>query len=302
MHFQLIHTYRGHQDTICALAAVPGHAKVVSASRDGLTKVWDLKRDSVSILHTESDCYPTALSVFPAGFFMVAGTSDGALKMWNLESGEIVRHLNGHQAMITSLVITHSGRQFVSASQDHSLRIWDSMTARTLHICQDETGHVEKLAITPDDSVVLGCVAGPERDTASSHIKAWQIETGEAMADADSHYIGGRDLAVLRDGEHIVSSSDDGDIIVWNRTTGALKHHLKTHLGPIVMALMPNEKSIVIGTSKPILTLWQIDSGEKLYQFDEPADHVVSLAVTHNGLYVIAGCHDGSLNFYVRVS
>ena len=72
--------------------------------------------------------------------------------------------------------------------------------------------------------------------------------------------------------------------------------------GPTVMALMPDQKTMVVGTAVPSLALWDLTTGEKIYQFDEPSAEVVSIAVMSDGRYVIAGCQDGSLNLYMRVS
>jgi WD40 repeat protein len=300
MRFQLIRTYQGHQDTICTLVPVPGQARFVSGSHDGLIKLWNLRSDSSFTLRQGSDSYPTALDVFPAGYFMAAGFSGGQLEIWNLETGEIVRRLQGHQDRVTALVITHSGYTLVSGSEDHTVRMWDAVTGALRHVCTDHETAITTLAVTPDDQVVLAGESGNENTPGLA--KARYIPTGLDAGIFNEMPLGRQYMAVLRDGRHVVSGSEEGDILIWDRETGEPTSHISTQSGPSVMALMPDQKSIVLGTPRPSLALWDLASGEKIYQFDEPSAEVVSVAVMSDGRYVIAGCQDGSLNFYMRVS
>jgi WD40 repeat protein len=300
MRFQLIRTYQGHQDTICALAPIPGQARFVSASHDGLIKTWNLRSDSSLVLRQGTDSYPTAIDIFPAGFFMAAGLSDGSLEIWNLESGEVVRSLEGHQGPVTAIAITHSGQRLISGSQDRTVRIWNSLTGSLLHIGMGHQTAIKTLAVTPDDKTVMAGESGDGETPGLS--KAWGIETGIAASEFNDMPNGRQYMAVLRDGRQVMSGSDEGEMIVWDRETGENLHHVNVHPGPTVMALMPDQKSVIVGTPAPSLALWDLTTGEKLYQFDEPSAEVVSIAIMTHGRYVIAGCQNGSLNLYMRVS
>lgn len=299
MRFQLIRTYQGHQDTICALAPVPGQPRFVSASHDGLIKIWNLRSDTSLTLRQKTDSHPTALAIFPTGYFMATGLSDGQLEIWNLESSEIVRHLNGHEHSVTALAITHGGSTLVSGSEDCTVRIWNAITGALQHICNDHRTGIKTLAVTPDDKLVLAGEHGDQEIPGIS--KAWQIATGTAAAEFNDMPEKRQYMAVLRDGKHVVSGSEDGEIVTWDRETGE-KSQMTIEPGPLVMSLMPDQRTMVIGTPKPGLALWDLDTGEKIYQFDEPSAEVVSIAVMNDARYVIAGCQDGSLNFYMRVS
>jgi len=300
MRFQLIRTYQAHQHRICALVPVPNQPKSVSASHDGLIKVWNLRSDSSLTLRHGADNYPTALDVFPAGFFMATGLSDGQLVMWNLESGEVVRRLEGHAASVTALAITHNGRTLISGAQDCSVRIWDAITGTLLHVCNGHHTAIKTLAVTPDDKIVLAGESG--HDDVPGLSKAWLIETGRAETEFNDMPGRRQSMTVLRNGRHVVSGSEDGHINIWDRETGESLRHMKAYPGALVMGLMPDEKSVVIGTPQPGLALWDLDTNQKSYQFDEPSAEVVSIAIMSDGRYVIAGCQDGSLNFYMRVS
>lgn len=299
MRFQLIRTYQGHQDTICALAPIPGQARFVSGSHDGLMKIWNLRSDSSLTMRQGTDSYPTALNIFPAGFFMAAGLSDGRLEIWNLETGEVVRRLEGHQSPVTAIAITHNGQRLISGSQDRTVRIWNSLTG-ALHSHMDHQTAIKTLAVTPDDKIVLAGESGNQDIPGLS--KAWSIDTGLAGPEFNDMPGSRQYMAVLRNGRHVVSGSHEGQINLWDRETGASLRHLNAVPGPTVMALMPDQKTMIVGTPAPSLALWNLITGEKLYQFDEPSAEVVTIAVMSDGRYVIAGCQDGSLNFYMRVA
>ncbi|MCU0514811.1 MAG: WD40 repeat domain-containing protein [Anaerolineae bacterium] len=280
------------------ILTLPSGRKAVSAAQDGSLKVWDLTGDTPLVTMTGHEGAALTLAAFPGGNFIASGAEDYTVRFWNVETGETIRTLTGHTGAVTALAVTPDGRRIVSGSTDRTIRIWEAMTGRLLHTCNGHLTGVDALAISPDAQYVLAGETG--RDDLRCALRLWDIETGTAVADFQEPHFGVRQIAFLGDGAQVISGSTEGDVKIWDRASGRSIRTLETHLGSMVMALMPGERMVLVGTQRPLLALWNLESGELLQQFDEPSDQVMSVAVTADARYIVAGCHNGSLNVYAR--
>lgn len=297
MRFQLIRTYQGHDDRVSALAAFPDQARVASASPDGLIKIWDIRRNHSTLLRHGTDDHTTALHVFPGGFFLVSGEASGLIQFWNAETGEMARRLAGHTQGVTALAMTRSGKRLVSGSQDCTIRIWDTLRGACLYTSPALQSSIQALALSPDDRRVL--VSAGERDACG--VLVWDLETGECIGQQPQIQIGVQQMMVLDDGRSVLSASAEGDIVIWDSETGTPVRQIREAPKASALALMPGEQYLVVGTALPSLALWNLQTGEKIDQFAAPSDQIACLTMTSDGRYLVAGCRDGSLNFYMRV-
>jgi len=125
----LLHTLRGHEDLVWAVAATDDGC-AVSASEDHTLRVWDLA--SGQELHTLRGHEAEVLGVAVTGDARALSASvDNTLRIWNLMSGEEVHTLRGHENWVNAVAVTADGRA-VSASQDRTLRVWDLASGREI--------------------------------------------------------------------------------------------------------------------------------------------------------------------------
>jgi WD40 repeat protein len=297
MQAQLIRTYRGHGDRINHILHLPNN-HMVTASADGTLKVWGLDADEPLLTMAEHRGAIYALASFAESAFVVSGSADHTLIIWNTETGEAVRTLCHHSDAVTSVAVTPDGKHIISGSEDKTICIWDSVTGDLKHVCGGHESGVYTLLVTPDSHTVISGETGGAR--ASYRFRVWDIATGEHLRDFSEHHYGVNGVALLGDGKFI-SASTEGDLKIWDIAQGISVQTVETHLGSTVMALIPNTRHAVIGTQKPQISLWNIDSGERVYILDEPSAWVSYLTVTADGWRILVGCHDGTMNVYELV-
>lgn len=98
-------------------------------------------------------------------------------------------------------------------------------------------------------------------------------------------------IAFSRDGKRLVSASDGGEIIIRDGLTGAVEQRLQAHEGAVSsIAISPAGDTIYSAGSGPLLTAWDLESGEELaaYSIDEGEMEIFDLFVTDDSERVIA--------------
>ena len=97
-------------------------------------------------------------------------------------------------------------------------------------------------------------------------------------------------ITYSRDGERLISASYDGEIIIRDGSSGALKLRLQAHDGAVTaLAVGPADKRLYSAGSGPLLAAWDIESGEELaaYSVDEGEMEIIDLIVTGDSERVI---------------
>lgn len=103
---------------------------MVSGSRDGSIKIWDVLTDQ--IIQTFQGSSPrmvegidnTPLSaITPDGRILVAGGVNNTIKVWNVQTGQELCTLQGHSPVMW-IAISHDRQTIVSYNTDNTINVW----------------------------------------------------------------------------------------------------------------------------------------------------------------------------------
>ena len=106
-------------------------------------------------------------------------------------------------------------------------------------------------------------------------------------------------LAITPDGQTLASASFDGQIKLWDVSTGELLHTLCEHLqGVLSLAITPDGQTLVSGSFDETIKLWNLDKGEWIDTLRGHKSSVRSLAITPDGQILISASFDQAIKLW----
>ena len=107
-------------------------------------------------------------------------------------------------------------------------------------------------------------------------------------------------VAVCADDKHIVSGSQNGAVMVWGATTGAVEISFTKHnYGVKYIALLPDGSRVASGGSRDsTVRIWRLDTGTDDQTFTEHSDVVNQVAVSPNGRSIASASRDCTIKMW----
>lgn len=270
-----IATLEGHESAVNCVAINDAENRIVSASYDGVIKVWDAKKRGKAL--------------------MTLGKSDDG------DAGEFV-------FPISSIAISNNGKRIVSASTDGLIKVWDADKVEkpimTLHGDGNPQFGIASIAISHDGQRIVSAFGGP--------IKVWDAEKAGkpilVLDDADAYSV-----AFSRDGKRIVSGSCFGDttVKVWDAEKEGkplliLRGHEKNNLVQsghlsdfITVAFSDDDKRVVSGGWDRTIKVWDAEKGgEALLTLRGHSKPISSIAISADGERIVSGSWDRTIKVW----
>lgn len=184
-----------HGGSVDAMAITPDGTQVLSISRDGTAKLWDVtsRRCTQTLRSVAVPILSGALT--PDGRRAVLARQDGKLEVYDLRSRQIARVIQAHEQRVFGCTVTPDGARVITVSEDGTLRVFSLETGECLGTLRGASWF--RCVATSDALICAGDQEG----------NLWMIVDGTATPAAlDSHQCPPRrprlkrqDLARLRD-------------------------------------------------------------------------------------------------------
>jgi WD40 repeat protein len=104
-------------------------------------------------------------------------------------------------------------------------------------------------------------------------------------------------IVVLPDGDHVVTSDEDGRLLVSSLTQAKVVYDLSGHYGPVnTMALTPNGRYLITGSDDTTVRVWDIRSWETVHTLRGHSGFIRSVAA--NDSIIVSGAEDKLINVW----
>ncbi|KAG6902162.1 hypothetical protein C0995_003636 [Termitomyces sp. Mi166 len=288
----LVHTLM-HESVVCCVR-FSHDGKYLATGCNRTAQIYDTKTGAKTcVLADETagksgDLYIRSVCFSPDGKYLATGAEDKQIRIWDIQKKRICTVFDGHQQEIYSLDFSSDGRLIVSGSGDKTARIWDMDTgsSKVLTINDPDSlnndAGVTSVAISPNGQFV----AAGSLDTV---VRIWDVATAQLVERLRGHKDSVYSVAFTPDGRGLVSGSLDKTLKYWD-----------------VSGLMPGVKGRKEGSNGagPVNGPGAMarKEGEKgspcTMNFMGHKDYVLSVAVSHDGQWVVSGSKDRGVQFW----
>jgi len=206
-----------HEDGIKALAISPTDKQLVSASADGMIRVWNLKTGAKE-RELKHEAAANSVAFSPDGNFVLFGGEDKMVRLWDLKNDRLERQLEGHTEPVFHVAFSPDGKRALSAGgihpnsgrSDGKLRIWDVSSLKLLReINAEKEGNLFRCATFSRDG--KRALAG----YADGGLTLWDLESGKRLVDLKGHTDGVNCVAIAPDGRRALSGGEDNTVRYW---------------------------------------------------------------------------------------
>ncbi len=144
-----VFTYRGHTDTVWALAWSPDGRRIASGSSDKTVQVWDAS-DGGHVLtcrgHTE---WVLDAAWSPDGRRIASGSVDTTVQIWDATNGHHIFTYTGHTDWVFGVVWSPDGTRIASGG-DKTAQVWDAANGGDVFVYNSHTDYVISVAWSPE--------------------------------------------------------------------------------------------------------------------------------------------------------
>lgn len=304
-------TIAAGQGVVEAVAISPDDRTIASASWGGTVKLWDAetRADQATLSVPGRSLLSVAFS--PDGKRLAATSGDGKIYLWDVTTHQPLPTLEKHAGPVNAVAFTADGATLASGGWDGTAQLWDVATgkaAATFVVGSAQAPEIAALAYAPDgkafavargDAVELrdaknGAVLQRWADIAKIADKANDGSTRRSRVAAVNC------LVFAADGTALFGGSEDGNIIVWDPTTGARSKGLQGHVsGVVALCCSPDGQTLASASRDQTIKTWEPASGREIAS--RSAAHkgkVNALAFTADGRQLASGGDDGAVHVW----
>lgn len=195
---------------------------VATGVRGEGAQIWEAATGRL-LHHVQAAGVNGVYSLLPGGAQIAVANREGyssteAVEIRDVASADLVATLEGESPEVYALAASHDGRLVAAGARDGSVRVWDIVSRRLLYTLQVGEGsrglnRVRQLAFSTDGRHAAAA--------ARQHIQIWDVVSGRVVRTIEFARPA-LAFAFSPDGRNLVSGLGDGDLRVWNVSTGEL--------------------------------------------------------------------------------
>lgn len=285
-------------DSVFLARFSPDGKHIVSASRDGTAKIWNVETGVSVKKPMQHATRLTHVAISPDSTLVATTSEDGIARLWNLSSGDSVHRPLRHNGSCHHAVFSPDGRFLLISSgtvgKSGTATLWDTKTGKMAVPPMSHQGHVRHAAFSPDGTVVA-TACGIDRSYAhpGGRITLWDAATGTQVGAIMATNGTATRVRFDSDGHRLLSGSYSGDCAVWDTLSGTLLASPPVHtrgpmrepIGDVVFS--PDGQSFLTVAGR-IVRLWDTKEGTPLVPPFEHSAFVTSAGFSPSGQLVVS--------------
>ncbi|MBC8098689.1 MAG: TIR domain-containing protein, partial [Armatimonadetes bacterium] len=258
--------FPGFEGAVNGIAFSPDRAWALAGCADGSVSIWELT-NGTQLFYTNDLSLPVrSVAISPNGRMIAAGYIDGSITVWQTSDYSIIQQLGGirtqagHTGSIQALAFTPDNQHLISGSSDNQVIQWELIRGDIVRRFNGHADDVTTLAVSPDNTLLYTGGGAEDR-----RIIVWDLATGRPVRQFVRHGKALLSMALSQNGQLGVSSSEEGDLIVWRTADGSVVDPLGDTFGdykitaPITSVSFTPDSLFVVSVSRDgKLFVWDV--------------------------------------------
>ena len=283
----------GHRSAVTALAFSSDGRQLVSASRDGTLRVWNVAaaRETYAPLATGSSVL--AMALVPERLCVAAVLADRRLVLWDFGSRRRVTHVRAADgSALRAVAVSPDGRWVVAGGNKRRIHLWKIERSVVVGEIGPTAGRIHALAFTSDSGGIAcgthnGRVALFERDSCAQR---WSVRSGRARIAA---------IGATGKGGPLVSAAADGTIVSWDIASGTEKQRSRPLPGRLAtLAMVPDASLLLAGFANGRAAFSELGGERELAMLGRHPGAVSAVALAPTRKCAATGSADGTIRMW----
>jgi eukaryotic-like serine/threonine-protein kinase len=290
----------GHTEAVTSLAFSPDGEQVISGSVDLTVRVWEPRRAAMSFVGSLGRAMRVVLALSPDGSRVATEDSDGNIRVWDRQGRSEGRTLKGqgvstHNQLLgqADLAFSDEGSKLVSVGAK-AAQIWDVTTGASL-----STRVWPKPLVGMSEMSGMSLLPGGRQLVEAARdgsVRLWNVEGDEPPVNLSRGLESGGQGGVAK----IASGNGRRLAVANNRQIGVWDVTRRTRLllldfdllgVPALLgafALSSDGTRLASGNADGIIRVWEVPSGQLLYQFKAHAGVIRSIVFNPAGTRLVS--------------
>lgn len=309
-----------HADRVNAMTYTPDGEKLLTASRDGTVRVWDLGNGRELLAYRSHAAPPTdekgnvddrsvfrvpAVAISPDGA-TVASTGTGEIHIWDLATGKLKKKIVGHAPfLIRGLTFLADGKSVATGGDDKIVRIWNIESGKETVAFPPQANRVEGIALSPNGKLLAATDANGLLAVYKTDGSDKKPVLGVQASDSNAANLG---ILFTTDGTKIFTAGGDQNprLTVAPGPDGASVPGMATtalrfpgHANRInAVAGTKDGKLFATASEDFTVRVWDAASGKTLRHFQGLISKATAVAIRPDGKQIAAGTEDGTIRLW----
>jgi WD40 repeat protein/serine/threonine protein kinase len=263
----LLNTLEWHEQRVTDVEYLPDGRNALSSGDDGMVILWDIQMGRPNRIFGGHESEVSTVAVSPDGRYAISGGQDNIILQWeitNFQTSDPVRRFEGHEQPLRRIVFSPDGQTMLSTSWDETLILWDFATGQAIDVLQGHKDWVNDVVFSSDNQTAISA----SRDRT---LILWDIANREYDR-VWVHNAPVYDIALSANSDRALTASGDNQIVLWNTAINEILNTFEGHTQRIqAIKLLPDGRTFLSGSYDETVVLWDMNTGEKLKIFGDPA-------------------------------
>ena len=274
-----IHQFGGHSSAVTSAAFSSDGARVLTCDLFGQIRLWDRIscREINSYKGHSSQVYSSAF--MPDNKHVLTCSQDKTAILWDAVSGHEIVKFEGYNSNIHSVAFSTDDRLMATGCFDGTVQLWDASSGQGKIKLQNGNGPIQVIRFSDNRrQVFIGSLNGPSR--------LWSVDSAR-IANTIQQKKSGVKIEISPDFNQVLQWNHRESDVYWRNSSGKVLSKISYDSSRITsVALSPSGHYVFSGDDKGIIHLRDIDSGQKIYQFDRFNSGVRIVQYSQDGNYI----------------